>query len=110
MEESGESSDVNYSVTVLKLNEYQIQMNRLLLAVIAGTVAGILRIEGVMYGVGVFSFWNILGSAIMAVSLGKSSRDYFPNGARDVFLSQNFSGLMTFILVWTLVYDIVHIF
>jgi hypothetical protein len=25
-------------------------------------------------------------------------------------LSENFSGILTFILVWTLVYDIVHIF
>ena len=57
-----------------------------------------------------FVVWNLTGSAILTVYVGKAASEYFPNGVRDIFSSQNFSGLLTYILVWTLVYDIVHIF
>ena len=97
------------SVPALRLNEHQVQMNRLLLSLIAGVVCGILRIEGVINGVGMYLLWQVIGSSIMVVAM-RDAKKYFPHGNRDVFLGQIFSGIMTFILVWTLVYDVVHIF
>lgn len=113
MEDTTESENrkINYSIPTLKRNEYQMQMNRILLAVIGGVVSGILRVEGILNGLGMFLVWNVIGSATIAASLmGSEATDFFPNGLRDVFLSQNFAGLMTYILVWTVVYDVVHIF
>lgn len=110
--EEASNSEVNYSIGNLKFNEYQLQMNRIFLASIAGLVSGILRVEGILMGLGMYLLWNLIGSSIITFYLGgvPQTRRFFPNGTRDIFLSQIFSGIMTFILVWTLVYDIVHIF
>ncbi len=110
MEDVG--NDVNYNLVSSKLNEYQLQMNRIFLALLAGIVSGILRVEGVLNGLGMFVIWNLIGSAIITIYIGGISKaeKYFPNGVGDIFMSQIFSGIMTFILVWTVVYDIVHIF
>jgi len=99
----------------LKINQHQIQMNRVFLSVIAGIFCGIIRIEGVIHGLGVYIGWQLLGSLLMAIMTtlgggGASITEFFPNGLRDIFLSEIFSGIMTFILVWTIVYDVVHIF
>ena len=106
------TGDVEYSLISYKFNEYQLQMNRIFLALIAGVVSGILRVEGILLGMGMYVLWNLIGSGIILVYLGgfRNAKNFFPNGAREVFLSNIFSGIMTFILVWTVVYDIVHIF
>ena len=111
MESEDTQQEINYSIPLLKLNQYQVQMNRILIAVISGVVAGIFRIEGILNGLVFLFFSNVLGSTIMCLSMrteGVSS--YFPGGVKDVYLSQNMAGLMTYILVWTLAYDIIHIF
>lgn len=106
-----DSSELNYSLPMLKMNEYQLQMNRIFLAFIAGLVSGILRVEGILHGLGMYVLWNLIGSTILVLYMGPShTKDFFPNGTRDVYLSQIFAGIMTFILVWTVVYDVVHIF
>ena len=105
--------DIDYNPMILKQNLHQIQMNRMLLSVISGVVCGIMRIEGVFNGVLMYCLWQLVGSVVMvkfSIPSNSSPSLYFPSGAREVFLSQNFSGIMTFILVWTLVYDLVHIF
>jgi hypothetical protein len=106
------NGDVNFSIIAFKTNEYQLQMARILIALIAGIVSGILRVEGILNGLGMYALWNVLGSATVIVYMGGVARasKHFPNGARDVFLYHIFSGIMTFILVWTVVYDVVHIF
>ena len=109
---SNRMEDIDYSPILLKQNQYQVQMNRTLLSVIAGVVCGIIRVEGVFNGLLMYMLWQILGSTLMwrfAIPSASSSL-CFPNGTREIFQSQLFSGLMTFILVWTLVYDLVHIF
>jgi len=105
--------DIDYSPIILKQNLYQIQMNRMLLSVIAGIVCGIIRVEGVLSGVLMYCLWQLVGSVLMlkfAIASGSCPSHYFPSGTSEIFVSQNFSGIMTFILVWTLVYDLVHIF
>jgi hypothetical protein len=105
--------DIDYSPIILKQNLYQIQMNRMLLSVIAGLVCGIIRVEGVLSGVLMYCLWQLVGSVLMlkiAIPSGSCPSHYFPSGTFEIFVSQNFSGIMTFILVWTLVYDLVHIF
>ena len=105
--------DIDYSPLILKQNMYQIQMNRMLLSVIAGIVCGIIRVEGVLGGVLMYCLWQLLGSVAMlkfGVPSGVPASACFPSGTFEIFQSQNFSGIMTFILVWTIVYDLVHIF
>lgn len=98
-----------YSPIALKRNHHQMAMCRLLLGVLAGVVSGILRVEGIVNGLLMFLVANLVGSVVMCVQT-RPVKAYFENGLRDVFTAQLFSGTMTYILVWTLVYDIVHIF
>ena len=104
----------DYSPLVLKQNMYQLQMNRTLLSVIAGIFCGIVRVEGILNGLVMYCICQLVGSVIMwrfAISdHQRPGTDYFPSGIWEIFTSLNFSGIMTFILVWTLVYDLVHIF
>lgn len=98
-----------HSPVLLAKNTHQIQMSRTLLAVIAGSFAGILHIEGLLNGIMVYLVWQLIGSAVL-IQYMKRPAEYFPNGSRDVITTGLFSGIMTFVLVWTLVYDIVFIF
>ena len=76
------------------------QMARMLIAVLGGIVAGILRIGGVGNGLICFALSNIIGSLIL----------WQKGEVTEVFSSNMFTGLLSYILVWTLVYDVVHIF
>ncbi len=107
--EFGKTPNALYAPMPLKKNMLQMQMNRTLLAVIAGVFAGIVRVEGLLLGMAVFLGWQLVGSAVVLGYL-RRPEEYFPKGLRDLFVSGLFSGMMTFVLVWTLVYDLVYIF
>lgn len=87
----------------------QLGMIRTLLAVIAGVFAGILHIEGLLLGLTSYIGWQLVGSGIVWVHVG-CVETYFPKGKNDLLMNGFFSGMMTFVLVWTLVYDLVYIF
>lgn len=98
-----------YAPIPLKQNMVQMQMNRTLLAVIAGVFAGVVHVEGLLLGMLVYCAWQLVGAAIIWGYI-KTPEAYFPKGVRDLLTSGLFSGMMTFVLVWTLVYDLVYIF
>mmetsp|Transcript_120169 Transcript_120169/g.340153 ORF Transcript_120169/g.340153 Transcript_120169/m.340153 type:complete len:130 (+) Transcript_120169:120-509(+) len=81
---------------------------RIFSGVIAGCVAGLLKCEG-LSGVFVFVLITVMHSLMIFVKMGFAVTRHFPN-ARDVFVNQFAHGLMSFILFWTLAYDMVHIF
>eukprot|EP00930_Biecheleria_cincta_P070547 TRINITY_DN58186_c0_g1_i1.p1 TRINITY_DN58186_c0_g1~~TRINITY_DN58186_c0_g1_i1.p1 ORF type:complete len:134 (-),score=23.90 TRINITY_DN58186_c0_g1_i1:50-451(-) len=97
------------------LQMYNLQMNmrtmsncRIFSGVMAGCIAGLLKIEG-LAGVLVWIVVTLLHSVMIFTKMGFSCTRYFPK-SRDVFVSQLMGGMMSFILFWTLAYDIVHIF
>mmetsp|Transcript_36242 Transcript_36242/g.112884 ORF Transcript_36242/g.112884 Transcript_36242/m.112884 type:complete len:131 (+) Transcript_36242:94-486(+) len=81
---------------------------RIFSGVMAGCVAGLLKCEG-LAGVFVFLIVTLAHSAMMFAKMSFQVQRHFPH-ARDVFVSQFSHGLLSFILFWTLAYDMVHIF
>uniref|UniRef100_A0A7S1QRC8 ER membrane protein complex subunit 6 n=1 Tax=Alexandrium catenella TaxID=2925 RepID=A0A7S1QRC8_ALECA len=81
---------------------------RIFSGVIAGVVAGLLKCEG-LAGVFVFILVTVAHSAMMFAKMSFNAHGHFPKSS-DVFVSQFTSGLLPFILFWTLAFDMVHIF
>ncbi|EER02594.1 conserved hypothetical protein [Perkinsus marinus ATCC 50983] len=69
-------------------------------AILGGILAGIFRVEGLQYGLILFALY---------IRLGGDGKKYFIN-EKDMMIGQLSTGLMGFVLMWTLVYDCVHIF
>merc|ERR1711971_95441 len=81
---------------------------RVLSGVVAGCVAGLLNYGG-LSGVGIFLLVTVLHSAMMCANMASDAKRHFLK-ARDLFISQISGGLLSFILFWTIAYDVVHIF
>lgn len=74
----------------------------------AGCVAGVLKFEG-LSGIFVFILVTVLHSLMIFAKMAGNVERHFRK-PRDIFASQFTHGLMSFILFWTLSYDMVHIF
>eukprot|EP00931_Biecheleriopsis_adriatica_P086937 TRINITY_DN61484_c0_g1_i1.p2 TRINITY_DN61484_c0_g1~~TRINITY_DN61484_c0_g1_i1.p2 ORF type:complete len:127 (-),score=31.84 TRINITY_DN61484_c0_g1_i1:50-430(-) len=95
-------------IAALQQNLRTLSNCRILAGVMAGCIAGLLRIEG-LSGALVFVTVTLIHSCMIAAKLGFEVTRHFPK-TRDVFVSSFSGGLMSFILFWTLSYDMVHIF
>ncbi|PFH33050.1 hypothetical protein BESB_082490 [Besnoitia besnoiti] len=89
-------------------NYRQVAINRHLAAVVAGSVAGVFGLEG-LPGLFVFILVTLLGACLMVAETGFQCKSFFTN-PKDIFFAQFFTAALTFILVWTLVYNVVYIF
>ena len=74
----------------------------------AGLVAGILGLTGI-WGALCYFAANGLISAVLYQTLGTRRQKFFPS-KKSYFLDGLTAQIATFILFWTLAYDIVHIF
>ena len=77
-------------------------------AIVAGLVAGILGLTGI-WGALCYFAANGLISAVLYQTLGTRRQKFFPS-KKSYFLDGLTAQIATFILFWTLAYDIVHIF
>lgn len=84
---------------------------RTLTSLLAGVAAGILGITGV-YGFLFFIAHAVLTAlALDRFSCKGNAGSYFPAGKRQLLgVSELTTGMLTYILVWTLVYDSIYIF
>lgn len=84
---------------------------RTLTSLLAGIAAGVLGITGV-YGLLFFIAHAALTAAALERFSCKGKADaYFPAGKKQLFsFSELTTGALTYILVWTLVYDSIYIF
>ena len=89
-------------------NHNELMKARGLASVLAGVVAGILRVEGVVYGA-IFFVLVMLASSLVVVHHVQKVSDYFAEPA-SVYTNGLSSGLMGFVLSWTVVYNLCHIF
>ena len=77
-------------------------------AVIAGTAAGVLGLTG-LYGFLFFIVFSVLLSIFLSMKAGTEWNKYFTT-RRQLWLDGMFGGLFTYILVWTFLYGMVHVF
>uniref|UniRef100_A0A7S0ZNZ5 ER membrane protein complex subunit 6 n=1 Tax=Noctiluca scintillans TaxID=2966 RepID=A0A7S0ZNZ5_NOCSC len=96
------------NIAALQHNVRALGHSRVSAGIVAGCVAGLLKFEG-LSGLCVFVLITVLHSLMILTRMGLSSRRHFPR-THDVFLNQFSHGLLSFILFWTLAYDMVHIF
>lgn len=128
------------------VNMRSLSLSRTLSACMCGIVSGILRVEGLVLGLGTFILYTLLSNLVLfflriPASNKKDSSDddsltnrcsFFTipksisqqhsehssstppstnmDTLKDIFVYNMFSGLLTYILTWTLVYDVLHVF
>lgn len=95
-------------MAALQQNMRTLSHCRIFAGVMAGCIAGLLKIEGLL-GVAVFIVVTLIHSTMIAAKMGFEITRHFPK-SRDLFVSQFGGGLLSFILFWTLSFDMVHIF
>lgn len=89
-------------------NNSSIEYFRISVAVVAGTSAGILGVTGI-YGFLVYLLYSLLASLFLLCTVGMKWNSYFKS--QFALVSDGvFGGLFTYVLLWTLVYGMVHVF
>ncbi|OEH78363.1 rab5-interacting protein [Cyclospora cayetanensis] len=89
-------------------NLRQIHLNRHMTALTAGAVAGICGLEN-LAGFGVYMLLTVMGSLVFLLEAKMRLNAFFLKPT-EPFTGSLFSGLMTFVLSWTLVYNAVYVF
>eukprot|EP00735_Rhodelphis_limneticus_P007848 TRINITY_DN20528_c0_g1::TRINITY_DN20528_c0_g1_i1::g.66::m.66 TRINITY_DN20528_c0_g1::TRINITY_DN20528_c0_g1_i1::g.66 ORF type:complete len:128 (-),score=25.91,sp/Q3ZCG8/EMC6_BOVIN/40.00/1e-09,Rab5ip/PF07019.7/4.1e-19,EcsC/PF12787.2/0.11,DUF1328/PF07043.8/13 TRINITY_DN20528_c0_g1_i1:710-1048(-) len=90
-------------------NEKLLFKSRLILAIVAGAVTGILGFTG-FAGFFCYLFCALLTTLSLYIKTRFQPQPYFRSSS-DIWLGGNFvQALMSFVLFWTLFYDIVHVY
>jgi len=77
-------------------------------AVISGAAAGVLGLTG-FYGFGFFILFSLFLSVALSMKAGTEWSKYFTT-KRNLWLDGVLGGLFTYILVWTFLYGMVHVY
>ena len=77
-------------------------------AVIAGAAAGIMGLTGV-YGFLFYIIFSVGLSMVLSMKAGRDWDKYFTT-KRQLWLNGVLGGLFTYILVWTFLYGMVHVY
>ena len=82
--------------------------SRVYMAIVGGCASGIMGLTGLV-GFIVFFISSFLMSAALYLMMDRDPRPYFKSGS-DVLTDGVMPGIMSYILFWTLFYDVVHIY
>lgn len=94
----------------LAANQEIVTRLRTITTLVAGITAGIMGVTG-WYGALVFLGMNALAFTVLKVLTGTSSKSYFVGGSQELFSFSSLStGALTFVFVWTIIYDSIYIF
>lgn len=92
----------------LEHNTGVVNFSRVFTSIAAGCAAGVLGFTG-LYGVVFFLVSVAASSALLWAKTSGDVETFFPNTAALVTTSL-FPGVMTFVLFWTLLYNMVHVY
>ena len=104
--------DIGDAVMTERLANNQEAVTRLrtVTTLVAAIVAGLMGVTG-WFGAVVFLMFNALAFTILKVLAGTSSKSYFVGGSQELFSFGSLTtGALTFVFVWTIVYDSIYIF
>lgn len=102
---------VAYLPDKIALNADTLSRVRTVTALLAGVVAGVLGITGLMGFV-----WYVLHAVITSfivstMTCGGRPEKFFASGMKHLLsFGELMSGLLTYVLMWTIVYDSIYIF
>uniref|UniRef100_A0A7S0Q1B5 ER membrane protein complex subunit 6 n=1 Tax=Coccolithus braarudii TaxID=221442 RepID=A0A7S0Q1B5_9EUKA len=110
--EAPQEQDVDFSevfsMEKIAFNTRSLNYCRVFVAIVSGAAAGILGLEGLI-GFLAFFITTFALSAGAYLVVGCEPKPYFKLSA-DVWTEGIKDGMMSYILFWTLFYDIVHIY
>lgn len=97
-----------YNERAVRKNSAIIDYCRTSGAVISGAAAGVLGLTG-LYGFGFFLLFSVLLSVTLSMKAGSEWSKYFTT-RRQLWVDGVIGGLFTYILVWTFLYGMVHVY
>ncbi|CRH02573.1 ER membrane protein complex subunit 6, putative [Plasmodium relictum] len=100
--------DKKYDEHKIKHNQNSLILSKQFYGIISGITVGILGIQGI-YGFLFFFLFTIIGTLMTYFHIKSNFNSFFLKKS-DVLYGDIFSGLISFILFWTLTYDILYIF
>ena len=92
----------------VRLNNSLIEYCRTSVALIAGATAGVLGLTG-LYGFALYLVYSAIMSVLLLGKAGTKWSQYFQS-SRALWFDGILGGLFTYVLVWTFVYGMVHVF
>ena len=97
-----------YNERAIRRNNAIVDYCRTSGAVIAGATAGILGLTG-LYGFAFYFVFSFFLSVMLAVKAGRNSSNYFQSSSA-VWFNGVLGGLFTYVLLWTFLYGMVHVY
>lgn len=97
-----------YNERAVRQNSSIVDYCRTAGAVIAGVAAGIMGLTG-LYGFIFFVLFSTSLSVVLTMKAGRDWNKYFTT-KRQLWLDGVLGGLFTYILVWTFLYGMVHVY
>ncbi|SPJ11350.1 ER membrane protein complex subunit 6, putative [Plasmodium sp. DRC-Itaito] len=97
-----------YDENSIKHNKHSLILSKQFYGIISGITVGILGVQGIL-GFLLFILFTLIGTCITFFHIRKKFGSYFLKKS-DLFFGDFFSGFISFILFWTLSYDIIYIF
>ena len=97
-----------YSDVAVRFNENSLEQCRTSVSALSGCVAGIIGLtsyKGFLF----YGFSMLLLSVMIFVFIRKEHRKFF-TGLNHVFVNGFFNGLLTYVLFWTFLYGMVHVY
>lgn len=106
--ESEAGEVIAYSESAIRANHQNVEYCRTSMAALSGSTAGIIGLTGLLgfafYLISVFSLWFLL-----LAKAGNNWKDFFIS--RRPLLTNGFmGGLGTYVLFWTFLYGMVHVY
>ncbi|KAJ1679549.1 hypothetical protein EV182_001822 [Spiromyces aspiralis] len=77
---------------------------------VAGAAAGILGLKGYAGFVFFAMSWLLITALISGVRCEGQPSKYFKGGLREIAAGSLFNSLLSYILIWTLIYAVVHVY
>ncbi|XP_012277637.1 ER membrane protein complex subunit 6 [Orussus abietinus] len=105
-EKSGEI--VAYSEAAVRNNAAVVEYCRISMAALSGSTAGLLGLTG-LYGFGFYIFAVIGLWTMLLLKAGGHWRKFFIS-RRSLLTNGFFGGLFTYVLFWTFLYGMVHVY
>ncbi|CAI8014512.1 ER membrane protein complex subunit 6 [Geodia barretti] len=97
-----------YNDSAIKRNAAIVDYCRTSGAVIGGATAGVLGLTG-LYGFLFYFAYSVFLSVMLAVKAGRNSTKYFQSSS-SVWFNGVLGGLFTYVLLWTFLYGMVHVY
>jgi ER membrane protein complex subunit 6 len=97
-----------FSDVSIRYNDYLLDYCQTSVSALSGCAAGIMGLTG-FYGFGFYLICSLILSMIIFVTIGKNIDKYFIS-KQNIVTGTLWSGIQTFLLFWTFMFGMVHVY